>query len=583
MSRVRKFGCLALFSLPFAAVGIGMAISNMATVVKYGEMRSWVEVPATIKRAELKVDHDGEGGTTYEAVADYQYDFQGQRFNGSRISVLGGSDNIGSFQHEAYRELKQHLDAKQPFHCYVNPASPADAVLYRSVRAEMVLFLTLFSCVFGSVGLALLSGTIVAAGWSQDLSMEGTSDQPWKSRPDWAAGRVEARGGARVVWPVLATVTVFWFFACLPLAVVFPEAFVQSHGIWKLLLFTAPTIAVLLVFFTLYQFLGRRKFGDSIFQLAGETGVIGGQLAGVVRIPRAFEFTDGFHLKLTCFEERTDSEGSKSDIAIWQDEHHVSRTIHGSTSDETAVPVLFAIPFEAAETSRSPVTKPIKWRLSVSASVPGIDYRSQFEVPVFKTADSRPDFKLDDKLAAQFDVQPDVASIFRDAKIIKEDLADGGVSLFFPMARDRASALFITAFFAAFGVALWPIAAANAPVWFRVPFLSIWSLVVFALACGTLDYWFYQSITNVSPREIIIQGGLFGLGRRRTFQPQEIEKFETAAFGSSSFAAQLNIVAKLKSGKQITLAKRVSNHTAIQAVLDELNRAIGPTNTGSLK
>src|SRR5262249_27232641 len=150
------------------------------------------------------------------------------------------------------------------------------------------------------------------------------------------------------------------------------------------------------------------------------------------------------------------------------------------------VPVLFAIPFEVAQTTAQTAAKPIRWRLSVSASVPGIDYRSQFEVPVFKTADSRADFKLDDKLAAQFDVKPDTATALRDSQIIKEDLAEGGVRLVFPMARDRAGSLFITGFLVVFGIALWPIAAANAPGWFRVPFLSIWSLVVFALALGTL-------------------------------------------------------------------------------------------------
>src|SRR5262249_27309956 len=147
-----------------------------------------------------------------------------------------------------------------------------------------------------------------------------------------------------------------------------------------------------------------------------------------------------FHLKLVCFEERSDGDGT-TEIAIWQDEHRLSRTIHSGISDETAVPVLFAIPFEVAQTTAQTAAKPIRWRLSVSASVPGIDYRSQFEVPVFKTADSRADFKLDDKLAAQFDVKPDIATALRDSQIIKEDLAEGGVRLVFPMARDRAGSL----------------------------------------------------------------------------------------------------------------------------------------------
>jgi hypothetical protein len=571
-SRKNGSGCLVLFSLPFAAFGVGMAIWNYVTVIKYREMRSWAEVPATIKRAELKVDHDSDGGTTYEALADYEYDFQGRHFSGHRVSIHSGSDNVGSFHQDAYGELKAHQDQQKPFHCYVNQARPADAVLYRQLRGEMLLFKTLFSCAFGSVGLALFSGAIVASRRSPRLSLDGSSDQPWKMRPDWGAGFVEARGGARVIWPVLATVTLFWLFACLPVAITFPDLFSQSRGIWRWLLFVPPAIAALLVWLTLYQFLRRRKFGDSIFQIAGETGVIGGQLAGIVRIPRFIESIDGFHLKLVCFEERTEGDG-KSEIAIWQDEHHVSRTIRGNMLNEAAVPVLFAIPFEAAETAGPTAAKPIRWRLSVWASVPGIDFHSQFDVPVFKTADSRPDFKLDEKLAAEFDVKPDVATILRDARIIKEDLADGGVRLIFPMAQDRTSALIVTGALAIFGIALWPIAAANAPPWFRVPFLSIWTLLVLALAFGTLDYWFYRSVIDASPREVAIQGGLFGLGRRR-FQPQEIENFESATFGASSFSAPVNIVAKLKTGKQVTVAKRVSNYTTIQTVLGELNSAV---------
>jgi hypothetical protein len=134
---------------------------------------------------------------------------------------------------------------------------------------------------------------------------------------------------------------------------------------------------------------------------------------------------------------------------------------------------------------------------------------------------------------------------------------------------------------AIFGIALWPISVANAPGWFRVPFLSIWGFFVLALAVITLDLWFWRSTIDASRREIVIQGGLFGLGRRRIFQPQEIEKFETATYGSSSFSALINIVAKLNTGKQITIAKRLSNYTTIQAVIEQLNSAVGGKQTES--
>jgi hypothetical protein len=60
-------------------------------------------------------------------------------------------------------------------------------------------------------------------------------------------------------------------------------------------------------------------------------------------------------------------------------------------------------------------------------------------------------------------------------------------------------------------------------------------------------------------------------------QPEEIEEFATATYGASSFSMLINIVAKLKTGKPITVAKRLSNHTTVQAVLDQLNTSIGRT------
>src|SRR5262245_60813881 len=166
--------------------------------------------------------------------------------------------------------------------------------------------------------------------------------------------------------------------------------------------------------------------------------------------------------------------------------------------DETAVPVLLAIPLEVAETSRPNATKPIKWRLTVSAKVPGIDYKSAFEVPVFKTAESRGDFKLDERLAGQYDARPDATTILREAGILKEDLAGGGVRLTFSMARNRGVAVFLTVFLIVWSVALWLLTGMDAPFWFRAMFLSIWSLFELILIWITLDMWLYRGVVEVT-------------------------------------------------------------------------------------
>ena len=67
-----------------------------------------------------------------------------------------GSDNVGNFQRAAYEELKRHRDQRKPFRCYVNPASPSEAVLYRQLRGEMLVFYTGFAAFFGLFGVGTL-------------------------------------------------------------------------------------------------------------------------------------------------------------------------------------------------------------------------------------------------------------------------------------------------------------------------------------------------------------------------------------------------------------------------------------------
>ena len=118
-------GCFILFTLPFAAVGVWMGYWLCSEMLTHWRMRSWEETPARIVRAKLEADSDSDGGTSYRATAEYTYQYGGQQYTGTRVGIHGGSDNIGSFQHDAHRQLSEHQKSGRPFRCYVNPAKPA--------------------------------------------------------------------------------------------------------------------------------------------------------------------------------------------------------------------------------------------------------------------------------------------------------------------------------------------------------------------------------------------------------------------------------------------------------------------------
>jgi hypothetical protein len=73
------------------------------------------------------------------------------------VSIHRGSDNIGSFQRRAFEELTRCRASGRPFRCYVDPQNPANAVLYRQARWEMIAFYAMFALVFGGAGVGLLA------------------------------------------------------------------------------------------------------------------------------------------------------------------------------------------------------------------------------------------------------------------------------------------------------------------------------------------------------------------------------------------------------------------------------------------
>ena len=102
----RGAGWLMLFALPFAAVGVGAFLWSGWTLLEWREIAAWAPVPAEIIDVDLEEHTDSEGDTTYEATATYRYEYAGTSYEGTRVAIDTGSDNIGRFQQELYHELR---------------------------------------------------------------------------------------------------------------------------------------------------------------------------------------------------------------------------------------------------------------------------------------------------------------------------------------------------------------------------------------------------------------------------------------------------------------------------------------------
>ncbi len=380
---------IVLFSLPFAAVGVGAAAWIAFDFAAARKMQQWQETPAIILGAKLEQHADSDGGVTYEAHAEYAYEYGGRRYTARRVALGGGSDNIGTFQQKVYRQLREHELSGRPFRCFVNPANPAEAVLFRDLRWEMVAFKTIFAVAFGGVGFGLMALGLFGARKAKEEKKRAASHpgKPWLWKSEWAEGWIPSSSGRSAT--ALAVFAVFWnVVSILPAWYAVREGFFMQGEKMALLALLFPAIGFGLIAAAAVAVARRRKYGLSVFEMASVPGVVGGQLAGVIRVPAKVQAEEGFRLALRCIQTVTTGSGkhrSTSERVLWEGEQAVARELRQADPAQTAVPVLFEIPSDCDPTDES---DRIAWRLECRAKTPGLDYATTFDVPVFRAAAS---------------------------------------------------------------------------------------------------------------------------------------------------------------------------------------------------
>lgn len=561
---------LVLFGIPFAAVGIGMGVLLARTALAASRAGTWAETPARIVRAELAVSH-GSDSTTYRAEAEYTYTFEGRTYTGTRVSLHGGSDNIGSFHQRVHQELAGYRDSGRPFRCYVNPANPSEALLYRGVRWEMVLFHLMFCLVFGGVGIGMMGAGLVMGRRSRQQAgrQSENPDAPWLWKPEWAAGSI--RSSERTAMVAAIAFATFWNLISAPLLFFLPAEIRGGNKAAAIgLLF--PLVGLGLAAWAIRCVIRRRKFGESVFRMAAVPGVVGGALSGVVTIPVHVEPEDGFKVSLRAVRRTQTGSGKNrhtSEHVEWESSRTISRELFEKDPSRSAVPVLFHIPFDKPPSDDSDSRSTLTWQLSVSAAVPGVDYHASFDVPVFRTADSSPDFRLDESALAPYAAPPSPRSALHAAGIRTEPIA-GGTALVFPAGRLKAygfGLLVAGLILAAVSVLLFRSEAPRAIPWICAVFDVL-------ILLGALDTLCRSSRIEVRRGTLTADTRVLGWHRVRTLAADEIHDFDTPMSGQYGSRVLYDVRAALQSGRHMVLARLLPDRETADAVVAELQQAL---------
>jgi hypothetical protein len=215
--------------------------------------------------------------------------------------------------------------------------------------------------------------------------------EPWKWREDWSAGlsRSETKHTMFFAWGF----AVMWNLVSLPLLYFLPSEILEKENYPALLGLLFPLVGIGLLVWALRETIEWKKFGQSIFRMNSVPGVIGGELGGTIDVPASFEPGQGFDLTLSCINRvRTGSGRSSStrETILWQEKRSGVNSLARPEAMGSGIPVQIEIPFDCQQTDSTDSDNSILWRLEAHAAVPGVDFHSQFEVPVFKTSASKP-------------------------------------------------------------------------------------------------------------------------------------------------------------------------------------------------
>lgn len=382
-------GCLILLGIPFALVGTFTGYLAIAMLFQSLNMQSWDRIPMQIESAEL-VSSGGKSDGTLSVKSTYTYQVNGQSYQGSKVSLSHGSDNIGSFHKDRHRELKTYFNSGDPFLGYVNPNDPGDAILFPQVRWGMIAFYMAFLFIFGGVGYGMLVGGYISKRKdAEKLALVGQfPDQPWRWRKDWASGAIGTESGT--IMYIALFLGFFWNLASIPLLIVLPgEIFVKQNYVAAIALIF-PLIGLCLLAWAVHAIMSWRKYGKSIFRITTNPGRIPGELKGEIDTGRALVGNSlNATLTLKCNERRTVRYSNKTETSsstVWERSSEAQIRPGYRSGSSSLIPVSIQIPdnvrpsgVDALDDSRD-----VTWQLEATCPQPGVDFKGQFTVPIFK-------------------------------------------------------------------------------------------------------------------------------------------------------------------------------------------------------
>lgn len=428
-------------------------------------------------------------------------------------------------------------------------------------------FFAIFALTFGGVGFGGIVGAFIGNRRLQaEQSMRAANaDAPWRWRADWAAGRADdaARQTAWLAWGF----AIFWNLVSLPAGFLGVREAIQKGNHAALLALLFPLIGAGLLIWAIRSALRYRRYDVSRFDLTTVPGVIGHSLAGTVRLAEPLRPEGGFRVTLTCLRRYRTGSGrnrSTSETIFWQEERRIAGV-------DATIPVAFAIPADARPSDERNSDDSVIWRLQADTDVPGVDYSSAFEVPVFRTAESNQPRTASEEAATR---DPEAPAAFRQPATSRIQVTSNrrGTEILYPPARNPGMATGLTVFLFIWCAAIWALIHFGAPVIFPIVF-GLFGLLILI---GVLDAWLKVTRVTVEPDGVTVASGYLATGMGKRIGAGEIADVTPTITMQGGGTPYYDVTIVRKDGKKVSAGSGIRDKREAEWLAATLKAALRP-------
>ena len=449
---------------------------------------------------------------------------------------------------------------------------PAPLLPYRDLVAW-----TGFTIVFGGIGLALLfslpHALLVQMPRERRLK-KAHPDEPWLHKPEWAAGVLPSGLGRRA--GLLWFAAVYCCLVSLPTVLLLPVGLKQPDrlcAIWTALYVVGGlTLLTLAVRSTSRA----RRFGASRLELDANPAPIGRHFRARLILVGDVTALDKIDVTLKCQQRLTTGSGDNTNSStktLWEQPVTLQSPPAAFGQTEVALPLDFPIPAGCRPTDESDTRDQVTWHLHANASIPGVDLKMKFEVPVFRTQDSPPP----DSAEKTEPTGPPISDTPELERLQRGIDHDGSGQLEIPNTTswgERASILIllIISLACTFGYAIAVSTRTDTDLFilFMGAVCGVTSLVLLWALIASAG----SRRTSVGPDSIKVEYRIGPIRREQTIPFDSIQDVffsQTASMGTRKW---FRIVAKYNRGREITIGEGIPSEGAARSLAHQVQRHI---------